>query len=301
MTVGNDISGAQGQIDFGVYKNNTNFVIAKASEGVGFIDSWYGYNRSQSRTLGVPFGSYHFARPDLGNSAEAEAKYFCSLIDGDPIREGEILCLDFEVTYSDCVNWCKQWLDTVSGHFNGIKPYIYLNQAVASGFDWSPVANAGYPLWLASYQADGVGNKGKWSTITMQQWTSSQQVPGISGNADGDHFFGDTNAFKGFGYKKPVVVPPAPTPAPTTQPSPVTTTPTQPVQTSATPTQPTQTSTTTVTPTTTTSTVTPPVMPPVTAPVLSPDKNLLNQIHDVLWGRGWWWTIVTNLKLILPK
>ena len=41
MLIGNDISVFQGQIDFGVYKNNTNFLFAKATEGTGLIDGWY--------------------------------------------------------------------------------------------------------------------------------------------------------------------------------------------------------------------------------------------------------------------
>jgi GH25 family lysozyme M1 (1,4-beta-N-acetylmuramidase) len=212
MIVGNDISGHQGQIDYGVYKNNTNFLIAKSSEGVGFIDPWYGYNRSQARLAGIPFGSYHFCRPDLGNSPEAEAKFFCDLIDGDPIREGETLYLDYECAnqkQSD-VDWCKKWLDYVSNHFKGLKPMIYLNQSQVKAFNWKSVIDAGYALWLASYQAQGVGDTGQWPSMAMQQWTSSQKVPGITGNLDGDYFFGTTTQFKAYGYKKPVIVPPTP-------------------------------------------------------------------------------------------
>ena len=222
MIVGQDISEFQGQIDFGVYKNNTNFVICKASEGNGYIDHWFGYNRTQARLMGIPLGYYHFARPDLGNTPQAEADFFCSLIDGDPIKEGEVIALDFEVTYTDCVNWCKAWLDAVSAHFGGMKPLIYLNQSQTQGFDWSPVVNAGYGLWLASYNSQGQGQTGKWTSMAMQQWTSSQKVPGITGNCDGDWFFGDINQFKAYGYKKPV--PPTPT-QPTTS-STATTTPT---------------------------------------------------------------------------
>lgn len=223
MIVGNDISNAQGEVNFDTYSKNTNFLIAKATEGVGFIDAWYGNNRNQSRSHNIPFGSYHFARPDLGNSAQAEAKFFCQVIDGDAIKEGEVLALDFEVTYTDCVNWCKQWLDYVRDHYNGLKPYIYLNQAQLKQYDWKPIADAGYPLWLASYQADGVGYTGAFKSIIMQQWTSSQKVPGISngtGNVDGDHFFGDLNQFKAYGWKKPTPTPdPTPTP-PTPDPVP---------------------------------------------------------------------------------
>ena len=240
MIVGQDISVFQGQVNWNTYKNNTNFVICKASEGSSYIDGWFGNNRTQARLAGLPLGYYHFARPDLGNSPQAEAQFFCNLLDGDPIREGEIIALDFEVTYNDCVNWCKQWLDYVSQHFGGMKPLIYLNQSVASNFDWTPVVNAGYGLWLASYQADGVGNTGKWPSMAMQQTTSTQQVPGIVGNVDRDIFFGDVNQFKAYGYKKPVIVPPTPPTPPTAQPGtnpgPSTTTTTTPTTPTTTPT-----------------------------------------------------------------
>ena len=87
--------------------------------------------------------------------------------------------------------------------------------------DWSPVVHAGYALWLASYQADGVGNTGKWSSMAMQQTSSSQNVPGITGKVDRDVFFEDATAFKKYGYQSPVIIaPPAPTPTPTPTPIP---------------------------------------------------------------------------------
>lgn len=228
--VGQDISSAQGQINWPTFKNNSNFVIMKASEGVGFIDKWFGYNRQQSRLLGLPRGFYHFARPDLGNSATEEAQWFCNLIDGDPIHDGEVLCLDMEVQFGNAVEWCKEWLDFVSSHFKGVKPLIYMNESTASSLDWSSVVNEGYGLWLASYTYNpntNTGNTGKWPSMAIQQWTDKQSVPGISGNVDGDVFFGSTTQFMEYGYKTPVVTPPVTvpvTPEPTTVPESTTST-----------------------------------------------------------------------------
>ena len=68
-----------------------------------------------------------------------------------------------------------------------MKLFIYLDQSKVKAFDWSPVVNAGHKLWLASYNPDGVGDKGKWDKITMQQWTSAQGIPGIlTQNVDGE-------------------------------------------------------------------------------------------------------------------
>ena len=209
--VGNDISTYQGEVDFTTYKNNTNFLIAKATEGIGKIDDWYGNNRQQARDNAIPFGSYHFARPDLGNSAVDEAKYFCDVIDGDPIKEGEVLALDFEVAYSDPVTWCLDWLNAVSEHYNGIKPLIYLNQSLVNAYDWTPVADAGYGLWLAAWSFDPntfTGDPLHFPFIAVGQWTDKQTVPGITGEVDGDVFFGDVSQFKEYGYKAPQPVEP---------------------------------------------------------------------------------------------
>ena len=67
--VGNDVSKWQLDIDWNVYKNNTNFCILKATEGVGFTDPKFFRNRDEGHRVGVALGFYHFARPDLGNDA----------------------------------------------------------------------------------------------------------------------------------------------------------------------------------------------------------------------------------------
>lgn len=224
--VGNDISNYQGEIDYGTYQKNTNFVIMKATEGLAYIDTWFGNNRSQARKYNIPLGYYHFARPDQGNRAIEEADFFLKMLSGDPIREGEVIVLDYEVGYSDPVGWCKAWLDHVSAQLNGIKPLLYLNQSLIRTYDWSPVANADYGLYVADYTYNPINNDfftGAWQSAAMQQWTDKQVVPGIQGGVDGDVFFGTVEQFKSYGYKAPapVVTPPVvPTPPPVIPPVP---------------------------------------------------------------------------------
>jgi len=218
MLLGNDISKWQGEINWEVYKNNTNFCILKASEGTGYTDpKFYSYQTAAS-VNNIPLGYYHFARPDLGNSAEAEADWFIKVI--GEIREGELLCLDFEPQWNgNPVVWSKNFLDRVASRLNGYKCPIYLNQSQITSWDWSPVANAGYGLWVAAYTYDPTINTfptGAWPFACMQQWTNKQIVPGISGGVDGDVFFGDLVAFKKYGYHKPIVTPPTPPPTPPT-------------------------------------------------------------------------------------
>lgn len=208
--VGQDISEFQPSIDWNVYKNNTNFVIIRSSFGVGYVDNKFVQYKTAARNAGIPRGFYHYAYPQY-NTPEAEADW-CVLQMAD-IQEGEVLALDYEEGWNgNVVDFCKRFLDRVSSKLSGYKPLIYLNQSLIQAHDWSSVVNSGYGLWVAAYTYDPQKNTfalGAWKFAAMQQWTSSQIVPGIQGKVDGDVFFGDIATFKKYGYVKPVVAPPA--------------------------------------------------------------------------------------------
>jgi|SRR5882724_145052 len=204
MILGNDLSVFQGYVDWDTFKNNANFAFIKASEGDGFIDPQFSRNQAESRRVGLLRGYYHFARPDLHNAADAEAAFFLQTL--GQLQEGEVLALDFEVTYNDSVSWCKIFLDYINAN-TGVKALVYLNQSLATSFNWQDVVSGGYGLWIAAYTYDPHTNTfqtGAWQEATMQQWTDKQQVPGISGDVDGDVFFGDATAFQKYGYHQVV-------------------------------------------------------------------------------------------------
>jgi GH25 family lysozyme M1 (1,4-beta-N-acetylmuramidase) len=229
MIVGNDISGVgQGQIDFSIYKNNTFFVLMKATEGNGIVDPWFGNNRQQARNDNLPRMFYHFLRPDLqGNTPQGEAYFFESYVDGDPIQQYENIGLDVEVNATGLVAYAQAWLENIHSHYNNITIWIYLNQSIAQSYDWSPVIALGYvKLWGAYYTNNpnnGSGaNFGQWTnTPLLRQWTNTETVPGINGNVDGDDFNGTVQEFEAYGYQ-PIVPPSSITPpAPVTSPMPV--------------------------------------------------------------------------------
>jgi GH25 family lysozyme M1 (1,4-beta-N-acetylmuramidase) len=202
--LGNDIANFQGDVDYSTYKNNSNFIIFKATEGTGFKDPKFSRNQSEARNVGLALGYYHFARPDLNADANKEADFFLQTL--GEIKDGEVLVLDYEPNWhGDAVSWCKAWLDHVTEKTH-CKPLIYLNQNQLNTINWKPISDAGYGLWVAAYTGSPTNNNfvtGSWKFAAMQQWTSSQKVPGINGNVDGDVFFGDINTFKKYGYKKP--------------------------------------------------------------------------------------------------
>ncbi len=212
MITGNDLSQFQGDVGFDVFKNNANFVIVKTTEGTGFIDPKFKRNQSEARRVGLPLGYYHFARPDLGNAPEREADDFLAVC--GQLQAGEVLALDYEPQNQkpEDVLWCLNFLNRIQSKTQ-VKPFIYLNQAQVKKFNWKPVADADYALWIAAYTYDPANNNfltGAWPSAVMQQWTDVQSVPGIpnKADADGDVFFGDVNTFKKYGYNPVTPVPP---------------------------------------------------------------------------------------------
>jgi GH25 family lysozyme M1 (1,4-beta-N-acetylmuramidase) len=197
---GVDVAKYQGNIDFTLLKQATNFILMKATEGVGYTDPKFALNQAGARNVGMLLGYYHFARPDLHNTPETEADWFIKMI--GILREGEVLALDFEVTYADKVTWCKAWLDRVFS-VTKCKPVIYLNKSTATGNDWTRVISAGYGLWLAdySYSATSAVPSTKWPITAFRQYSNKATVKGITGVVDANVFYGDETAFKAYGSR----------------------------------------------------------------------------------------------------
>ena len=206
MILGQDISKWQGDIDWDTYKSNTNFVFIKASEGNGYTDTKFLRNQSEARRCEIPVGYYHFARPDLNNAPEVEAEWFVKVC--GKLETGEFLCLDYEATWNGAViDWCLKFLEYVKGK-TGVNCFVYLNQALIKKYDWASIVAGNYALWVAAYTYDPAKNDfvtGAWATAAMQQWTNKQIVPGISGEVDGNVFFGTVKTLAKYGYVPPTV------------------------------------------------------------------------------------------------
>lgn len=199
------------------------FIIVKATEGVGYVDPTCDVKYQMNKKAGKFRGFYHFARPDLGNSAQAEAKFFvdnCKNYFGDAIP-----VLDWERSVSN-VSWAKAFLDEVF-RLTGVRPWIYMSASVVNGYDWSSVASD-YGLWIAGYPAKyNVKNPpkpsanelpykiGKWKFAAAWQYSSS------AGTLDRNIFYGDATAWNKYAAKPATVEIPAPAPEPVVVPDPV--------------------------------------------------------------------------------
>ena len=209
MLKGIDISKWQAGINLSALGNQVDFVICKATEGVGYTDKNCDGFYQQAKSLGKKLGVYHFARPDLGNSAIAEADWFLKETKG--YHKEAILVLDWESGNLKDVTWAKKWLDRVYEK-TGVKPLIYMSASVMSSADWSSVVKADYGLWVANYGSNnGTAQESVfdryplkyWSFYALWQYTSVGRLSGYSGNLDLNYFSGNKEAWDKYAGGKP--------------------------------------------------------------------------------------------------
>lgn len=187
---GIDVSHWQGTIDWAKVKaSGRTFAIAKATEGVGFMDDKYLRNKAGAIAQGLKFGAYHFAQP--GNDPVQEADWFVNNAD---YQHGMLIpTLDLERTGGRSVaaltSWVKAWLSRVDERL-GVKPMIYVSPSFWRTYmgDTRWFADNGYGiLWVANW---GVSSPSVPATSwggrswTFWQYTSDGTVPGISGRVD---------------------------------------------------------------------------------------------------------------------
>lgn len=217
-------------LDISTWQNSSivsaadNFVIVKATEGIGYTDPKFRQHYQTAKNAGKLLGVYHFARPD-GNPSKAnqEAEWFVSQVK-DLVGEA-ILVLDWEVNTSN-VGWAKTFLDRVQ-QLTGVKPLIYMSASVITANNWSSVAGADYGLWIAGYPAKyNVKNPptpsvkdmpykiGPWKAWAIWQYSSG------AGTLDYDIANMDANAWQKYAAKSGSQPAPAPTPAPSPAPAP---------------------------------------------------------------------------------
>lgn len=208
---GIDVSSWQSGIDLSLVP--CDFVICKATGGVGYVNPDCDCAYQQAKALGKKLGVYHFAREaGCEGSAEAEARFFVDNVQG---YVGEaILVLDWEASAVEFgVGWAKAWLDEVQ-RLTGVKPLLYSYNNCVNSYDRSSVANADYGLWNAGYYAYGtpmgynpdaplIGGTGAWSGAAMYQYTSEGRLDGWNGNLDLNVFYGDGAAWDAYAGAKP--------------------------------------------------------------------------------------------------
>lgn len=187
---GIDVSNFQGKPDFLKVKGSgEEFVIAKATEGIDFIDPTFLNNIVSARRALLHVGAYHFLRPRPGRSGTREAEHFLRLLRQAKLDKGDI----------------RPVVDVETTQLGRAETEIYVGQFVGglrlAGFDAILYTFPGFMHWQHTFGTDlWIANFGvrqptlptnlegglAWPSYAMWQWTSKGSVPGVKGNVDRD-------------------------------------------------------------------------------------------------------------------
>lgn len=196
MTVLKGIDISSWQEGFSLADARPDFVIVKATEGLGFTDRCCDGFVQEAIRLDIPFGYYHFAR---SNDPATEARYFYDNTRGY-IGKG-IPILDFEVPNSN--SWMETWCKTFC-QLSGIRPWVYMNSDYINNRGYgTPWVKSNCGLWLAgypqpytSYPDSSCPYRHDGWTLAAWQFTSSLAMGGMS--VDGDFFYGGRKAWNAY-------------------------------------------------------------------------------------------------------
>ncbi len=196
---GIDVSHYQSYINWdAVLQHDFDFAYMKATEGEQLLDSMYQRNWQESKRVGIKRGAYHFFRPSL--SATLQADNFIAQVQ---LEQGDLLpVLDLEVIdnvpIQDVIFRAKLWLTQIETHY-GVKPMIYTylkfyNKYLAGQFE-------DYPIWIARYneKSPKLANRLQW---TFWQHQCKGNISGINTPVDLNVFHGDKKALELISYYK---------------------------------------------------------------------------------------------------
>ncbi len=187
-------------VDLSAYQPNCNwpqvrqsglvdFVYSKASEGTGYVSDAFAHHHDGCKTVGIPFGAYHFFQ--FAQDPYVQAEHFLSAISG---LEGQLLpMVDVEAGSMEGVSLHSLSFVKLLGTFTAIvEDELRLGKMlIYTGWDfWNSQmegtdAFSGHPLWVAAYGSPPAPVPNGFHTVTIWQNTDSYHVPGI-GIVDGD-------------------------------------------------------------------------------------------------------------------
>lgn len=212
------------QTGINVTTSGAQIVVAKATEGIGYVNPDCDRVVQDALAAGQGVGVYHFAH--TGNNAVAEANYFIDNTRGY-IGKGIVPILDWEPSAPWDTGWALTWLRTVEAAW-GTKPIIYMNQFTENSYNWDSVVAGNYGLWIAAYPLEYTPIYGfnppaaqptlyHWPFAAAWQYTSTGYVGDWGGALDLSVVYGDLNTW--YAYAGSGQAAPAPAPQPTPQPS----------------------------------------------------------------------------------
>lgn len=180
------------------------FVVCKATQGTGNVQATFAGNRDRVRSIGLPFGAYHFL--SWISDPAAQAAHFLSVY--QPASGDLPPMLDCEacaVGPPAAIAQVSGFLQAVEPHLNGARMLLYMSFSFPTDHLNGGAMFAGHPLWVAAYNNDPFSSNipapwvGKSPGAKFWQFSDDISVPGIPGGVDGDRFEGtadELNALK---------------------------------------------------------------------------------------------------------
>jgi len=151
------------------------FMYHKATEGTSFVDQNYEKRRKEARAAAVPFGAYHFARPESGD-ARQEARFFIKV--AKPVPGDLAPCLDLEtkehLAGAALVEWADNFCDEVE-KLTGVTPVVY------TPYDLSFALERKAIFWVPRYNNSNTPPARQWDIwqFSNGQFGVPNQVPGL--------------------------------------------------------------------------------------------------------------------------
>ena len=212
------------QTGINVTNTGAEIIVAKATEGLTYVNPDCDRVVQDALTAGQGVGVYHFAHTE--NDAKQEAQHFINNTRGY-INKGIVPILDWEPNAPWNTNWALTWLRTVEAAW-GTKPIIYTYQYVENSYDWTNIVRENYGLWIAAYTLNDTPIYGfnppaaqptlhHWPFAVAWQYTANGHINGWNGRLDLSVVYGDLNTWHAYAGNKQAT--PKPTPQPTPQPS----------------------------------------------------------------------------------
>ncbi len=169
------------QDGFNPVNHAIDFCIAKATEGIGYVDPCCDGFVQKCINANMLWGFYHFARE---NEPEKEAEFFfeaCKNYFGHGIP-----ILDYETSNYSNVEWCERFIKRLH-ELSGIWCIIYLSASRCGEYEGSWIPDkcglwvAGYPMAYTEWTNDEMPyNTYPFRVVAMWQFTSSLEMSGWS-------------------------------------------------------------------------------------------------------------------------
>jgi lysozyme len=204
---GVDVS-AEAPVDWKAFSaGGWDFAIAKASEGVTFVEPQFAVNWPAMKAAGVVRGAYCFFHPSPDDPVQ-EADFFVATVNqAGGFELGDFAALDLETldktTAQQTAADALAFLERVKQD-TGITPIIYTSPRVFDTLLGSPAGFAGYPLWDVTWNGGPPGCPNipaSWPGWAFWQYAGdSISAPGLPGTVnDGDVFNGTRDDLIKFG------------------------------------------------------------------------------------------------------